>query len=95
MNEKYLNDKDVVYFNLSSQFGINGEIMLPLTLVEDLKEHAHAFDGVLKYPFQSIILNALMVYMRYIHCELIPFDSVKEDMEKAVELDMLQEVVVQ
>lgn len=95
MHERYLNDNGVVHFTIASDYGIAGEVLLPITLVEDLENHMNAFDGVLKYPFKSIILNALMVYMAYIHCELIPFDSVKEDIKKAVEFDMLQEVAVE
>ena len=93
MNSKYLLDEDVVHIKLESHFGINGEIMLPLTLVEDLKEHVDAFDGVVKYPLNSVILNALMVYMNYINCDLVSFESVKPFLEDCVERDM-QELVV-
>ena len=48
MNEKYLNDEDVVQFKISSKFGINGEILLPLCLVEDLKEHTFSNNMSLK-----------------------------------------------
>ena len=95
MNEKYLQDEDVVHFKISSKFGINGEIMLPLTLVEDLKEHMNAFDGVVKYPFNSVILNALCVYMDYLNCELIPFDEhIKRLLRNESEKDLEQEMVV-
>ena len=94
MNEKYLNDEDMVQFKISSKFGINGEILLPLCLVEDLKEHMDAFDGVVKYPLNSVVLNAFIVYMNYINAELVSFDSVKSFLEDCVERDM-QEMVVE
>ena len=76
MNDKYLEDEDVVHFKIESKFGVNGEIMLPLSLVEDLKEHMNAFDGVVKYPLNTVILSAFCTYMDYINAELIPFESV-------------------
>lgn len=93
MNEKYLQDEDVVHFNISSKFGINGEIMLPLTLVQDLKEHAHAFDGVIKYPLNTTILNAFLVYMDYINCDLVSFRSIKPFLDECGE--ELDQVVVE
>ena len=92
MNEKYLQDEDVVHFKISSRFGINDEIMLPLSLVEDMKEHMDLFDGVVKYPLNSVILNAFATYMDYINCELIPFDSIKPFLD---ELNVENEVVVE
>ena len=92
MNEKYLQDEDVVQFKISSRFGINDEIMLPLSLVEDMKEHMDLFDGVVKYPLNSVILNAFATYMDYINCELIPFDSIKPFLD---ELNVENEVVVE
>lgn len=94
MNEKYLDDEDLVYFKIESKIGVDAEIILPLKLVEDLQEHIGAFDGVVTYPFNSVIFNALCVYMDYIHAELIPFDCVKADVERCMELD-LQEMVVE
>ena len=92
MNEKYLQDEDVVQFKISSKFGINNEIMLPLSLVENLKEHIHAFDGVVKYPFNNVILLAFATYMDYLNCELIPFDSIKPFLD---DLNVEDEVVVE
>lgn len=93
MNKKYLEDEDVVHFNISSQFGINGEIMLPLSLVEDLKEHMYAFDGVVKHPLNTTILDAFLVYMNYINCELVSFESVKPFLMECGE-NQEQELVV-
>ena len=95
MNEKYLHDEDVVLFNISSRFGINGEIMLPLSLVEDLKEHMDAFVDVVKYPLNSVIFNALCVYMDYINCDLVSFESVKPYIEDCIDRDLEQEMVVE
>ena len=92
MNEKYLQDKDIVHFKISSRFGINDEIMLPLSLVEDLKEHIHEFDGVVKYPFNNVILLAFATYMDYLNCELIPFDSIKPFLD---DLNVEYEMVVE
>lgn len=94
MNEKYLNDKGMVHFTIASDYGINGEILLPITLVEDLENHMNEFKGVLNHPFKSVILNALIVYMEYINAELIPFASVKADIERCIELDMKEMMVV-
>lgn len=94
MNQEYIDDEDLVYFRIESNFGINNEIILPLSLVEDLKEHINAFDAVLKYPLNSVIFNALSVYMDYINAELVSFESVKPHMERCMELDM-QEMMVE
>ena len=94
MNDKYLEDEDVVHFKIESKFGVNGEIMLPLSLVEDLKEHMNAFNGVVKYPLNTVILSAFGVYMDYINCELVRFDGVKDFIVECVERDM-KEVVVE
>lgn len=95
MNEKYLQDEDVVHFKIGSRFGINDEIILPLSLVEDLKEHMKPFEDSVKYPLNSMIFNALCVYMDYINCELIPFDdSIKQMIVEQTERDM-QEMVME
>ena len=94
MNEKYLDDEDFVYFNIESKIGVNNEIMLPLTLVKDLQKHISEFSGVVTYPINSVVFNALCVYMDYINAELVPFDSVKPDIERCMELD-IQEMAIE
>ena len=94
MNNKYLDNEDYVNFKIESKIGINTEIMLPLSLVEDLKEHVDAFDGVVTYPINSVVFHALCVYMDYVKAELVRFDSVKPFIDKAVDVD-LQEMVVE
>lgn len=95
MNNKYLNDNYMVHFKIQSDYGVNEEIMLPLELVLDLEEHMNAFDNVLKYPFKSVILNALCVYMAYLDCELIPFNEIiKSLLRNESERDMEQELLL-
>ena len=94
MNLEYLEDKDMVNINLSSHFGINGEINLPLSLVEDLMNHINAFDGVVKYPLNSVVFHALMVYMDYINCDIVSFDEVKPFIVDCTGKDM-QEIMVE
>ena len=69
--------------------------MLPLSLVEDLKENMNAFYGVVSYPFDTVILRAFITYMNYIHCELIPFDEhLKELLKAEHERDMEEEKLI-
>ena len=94
MNEKYLLDEDMVHVKLASKFGINGEVALPLSLVEDLKEHMNLLNGAFENPLNTVVVSALATYLDYINCELVPFESVKPDIERCIELDM-QEMVVE
>lgn len=94
MNKKYLDNEDYVNFKIESKIGINTEIMLPLSLVEDLKEHVDAFDGAVTYPINSVVFHALCVYMDYVKAELVRFDSIKPHLERCMELDM-QEMVIE
>ena len=95
MNDTYAECKDIVQFTIQSDFGgVNEKIILPLTLVEDFKEHISSFDGAVTYPLNSVVFNALCVYMDYIKGELVRFDWVKADVDRSIELD-LQEMMVE
>lgn len=93
MDDAYLEFQDMVHFTIQSNFGINEKIMLPLPLVKDLQEHMDAFDGVVKYPFNSVILHALFCYLDYINCELIRFDNIKQFLDE-LSVDVQQEMMV-
>ena len=95
MDHKYVDDEDMVQFNIQSDFTkVTEQIFLPLSLVEDMQKHIGAFDGVVSNPSNSVIFHALCVYMDYINAELVRFDMVKADVERCMELD-LQEMVVE
>lgn len=96
MNNNYMECEDLVYFEIKSDYDdMDTKIALPLSLVEDLKEHMTAFYGVVSFPFDAVILRAFITYMNYIHCDLIPFDDhIKELLKAEHERDMQQEDVV-
>lgn len=96
MNDAYVECEDWVHFEIKSDYDdMDTEIMLPLSLVEDLKENMTAFYGVVPYPFDTVILRAFITYMNYIHCELIPFDEhLKELLKAEHEKEMQQEDMV-
>ena len=96
MKNDYVECEDLVYFEIKSNYDdMHTKIALPLTLVEDLREHMTAFYGVVPFPFDTVILRAFITYMNYIHCELIPFDEhLKELLKAEHEKEMQQEDMV-
>ena len=89
MYDRYLKDGNMVGFTIKSDlFNLNERILVPLSLVNDIKDIMDSYSDVAEYPFNTILIVALMNYVKSFNCEFVPFSECLDDLsENQSEID--------